>query len=91
VASYVPGEALFTPALTHPALTARHTAGAHITTQPSDGGIAPATDLLFRVNPNGTLIPVTASRPPDPQPGDTLVLLGPPGPGDAAFHSAPAV
>ena len=77
VASYTPGEALFTPALTHPALTTRHTAGARITTQPSDGGIPQATDLLFRVNPNGTLIPVTASRPPDPQPGDTLVLLGP--------------
>jgi hypothetical protein len=69
------GEALFTPALTHPALTARHTAGARITTQASDSGIPPSTDLLFRVNPNGTLIPVTLSRPPDPQPGDTLVLL----------------
>src|SRR5262244_1414587 len=80
-ASYTPGEALFTPALTHPALTARHTAGAHITTQPSDGAIPPATDLLFRVNPNGTLIPVTLSLPPDPQPGDTLVLLGPGGNG----------
>jgi hypothetical protein len=80
-ASYTPGEALFTPALTHPALTARHTAGAHITTQPSDGAIPPATDLLFRVNPNGTLIPVTLSLPADPQPGDTLVLLGPGGSG----------
>ena len=77
VASYTPGEALFTPTLTHPALTARHTAGARITTQASDGGIPQATDLLFRVSPNGTLIPVTASRPPGPQPGDTLVLLGP--------------
>jgi len=76
-ASYIPGEALFTPALTHPALTARHTAGAHITTQLSDSAIPPATDLLFRVNPNGTLIPVTLSRPHDPQPGDTLVLLSP--------------
>jgi NhaP-type Na+/H+ or K+/H+ antiporter len=77
VASYTPGEALFTPALTHPALSARHTAGARFTTQASDGGIPQATDLLFRVNPNGTLIPVTLSRPPDAQPGDTLVLLGP--------------
>ena len=77
VASYTPGEALFTPTLTHPALTARHTAGARITAQASDGGIPQATDLLFRVNPNGTLIPVTASRPAGPQPGDTLVLLGP--------------
>jgi hypothetical protein len=76
VASYTPGEALFTSALTHPALTARHAAGARITTQASDGGIPQATDLLFRVNPNGTLIPVTLSRTPAPQPGDTLVLLG---------------
>jgi NhaP-type Na+/H+ or K+/H+ antiporter len=75
-ASYTPGEALFTPALTHPALTARHSAGAHITTQASDGTIPPATDLLFRVNANGTLIPVTLSLSPAPQPGDTLVLLG---------------
>jgi hypothetical protein len=81
MASSIPGEALFTPAHSHPALTARHTAGARITTQPSDDGIPPATDLLFRVNPNGTLIPVTLSRPPDHQPGDTLVLLGPGGNG----------
>src|SRR5215472_7046974 len=81
VASYTPGQALFTPALTHPALTARHTAGARITTQASDGGIPPATDLLFRVNPEGTLIPATTSRQPDPQPGDTLILLGPGGNG----------
>ncbi len=71
------GEALFSPTLTHPALTARHTAGANITTQASDGGIPQANDLLFRVNPNGTLIPVTLSRPSEAQPGDTLVLLGP--------------
>src|SRR6516164_3319103 len=80
----IPGEALFTPTLTHPALTARLSAGARITTQASDGGIPQATDLLFRVNPNGTLIPVTLSRPPDPQPGDTLVLLGPGGNGTAS-------
>jgi NhaP-type Na+/H+ or K+/H+ antiporter len=83
VAPYIPGDTLFDPTLTHPALTARHRAGARITTQPSDGGISPATDLLFRVNPEGTLIPVTVSRPPDPQPGDTLVLLGPGGNGTA--------
>jgi NhaP-type Na+/H+ or K+/H+ antiporter len=82
VASSTPGDTLFTTALTHPALTARHTAGARITTQASDSGIPQATDLLFRVNPNGTLIPVTISRAaPDPQPGDTLVLLGPGGNG----------
>jgi hypothetical protein len=81
MAPYIHGETLFTPALTHPALTARYAAGARITTQPSDGGIPPATDLLFRINPEGILIPVTLTRPPDPQPGDTLVLLGPGGNG----------
>jgi hypothetical protein len=34
---------------------------------------------LFLVNTQGTLIPVTVTRPPHPQPGDTLVLLGPGG------------
>lgn len=75
------GEPLFAPTLTYPSLIARYTAGARITTQPSDGGIPPATDLLFLINPEGTLIPVTTSRRPDPQPGDTLVLLGPGGNG----------
>ncbi|QRP42684.1 sodium:proton antiporter [Amycolatopsis sp. FDAARGOS 1241] len=75
-ASHVAGEPLFTPALNHAALTARYTAGARITTHSSDGGIPPATDLLFLINAEGTLIPVTTSPPPRPQPGDTQVLLG---------------
>jgi len=79
-----PGEPLFAATLTYPALTARYTAGARITTQPSDGAIPPATDLLFLVNPEGTLIPVTATRAPDPQPGDTLILLDPGGNGTAS-------
>ena len=79
VAPYVSGDILFPPALTRPALSARYITGARITTHSSDGGIPPATDLLFLINPEGTLTPVTASRAPDPQPGDTLVLLGPGG------------
>jgi hypothetical protein len=51
-------------------------AGAAITTLASNGEIPQASDLLFRVNPNGTLIPATLSGALDPQPGDTLVLLG---------------
>ena len=76
VGPHTAGETLFAPDLTRAALTARHTAGARITTHSSDGGIPAATDLLFLINLEGTLIPVTASHPPDPQPGDTLVLLG---------------
>jgi hypothetical protein len=75
-APHIAGELLFAPTLTHPSLTARYTAGAHITTQSFDDRIPPATDLLFLINSEGTLIPVTTSRPPAPQPGDTLVLLG---------------
>jgi NhaP-type Na+/H+ or K+/H+ antiporter len=81
VGPLIPGDTLFVPALARPALTARYTAGARITTQPSDGPIPPATDLLFLINPEGTLIPVTAASSPPPQPGDTLVLLGPTGQG----------
>ena len=75
VPPYTPGETLFATTLTRSALTARYTAGARITAQSSDGGIPPATDLLFLINPEGTLIPVTTSRSPDPQQGDTLVVL----------------
>jgi NhaP-type Na+/H+ or K+/H+ antiporter len=70
------GEVLFAPTLTRSALAARYNAGAQVTTQSFDGGIPPATDLLFLVNSGGTLVPVTPSHRPDPQPGDTLVLLG---------------
>jgi hypothetical protein len=38
VAPYTAGEILFAPTLTRPALTARYTADARITTQSSDGG-----------------------------------------------------
>ena len=75
VDSYATGEVLFGPTLNHPAMAARHSAGGRITTQPSDGGMAPATDLLFQIDPDGVLTPVTTSRRPDPHPGHTLVLL----------------
>jgi NhaP-type Na+/H+ or K+/H+ antiporter len=74
--SHIRSETLFAPTLTRPALTARYANGARITTQPANAAIPPATDLLFLINPQGTLIPVTTSHRPDPQPGDTLVLLG---------------
>ena len=75
VAPYTAGETLFAADLTRAALTARRAAGARITTTRADGGPAPGTDILFLINPEGTLIPVTTSRPPTPQPGDTLVRL----------------
>ena len=66
VATYTPGETFFAPTLTRPALAARYTAGARITTQPSDGGIPPATDLL----------PDQPRRHPDP--GNNHLLARPP-------------
>jgi hypothetical protein len=66
LASNVSGDILFATALTGPALTARYTAGARITAQASDGGIPEASDLLFRIDPTGTLIPVTVSHPQTP-------------------------
>jgi hypothetical protein len=77
VVPYAAGETLFAPDLDRSALTGRYAAGARITTQPADDGVPPACDLLFLVDPEGVLIPVTGSRSPDPHPGDTLVLLGP--------------
>jgi NhaP-type Na+/H+ or K+/H+ antiporter len=77
VAPYTAGETLFAPSLTRPTLTARYTAGARVTTVSDDGPVPPGTDLLFRINAEGTLQPATSSRRSSPQPGDTLVLLAP--------------
>lgn len=75
-AAHVPGDTIFSPGLDHPALTARYAAGARITTQSFDGMKAPPrSKLLFRITPEGTLVPSTTSVTDDPQPGDTLVLL----------------
>src|SRR5262249_31792312 len=69
-ASYTPGEALFTPALTHPALTARHTAGAHITTQPSDGALHPPRhQSARRGQPQRPADPGNTPPPPRPPAG----------------------
>jgi len=75
VAPYIAGETLFTPSLTRPNLSARTEAGAQIAIARANGGPPPGSDVLFLINPEGTLTPVTTTRPPTPQPGDTLVLL----------------
>jgi NhaP-type Na+/H+ or K+/H+ antiporter len=77
VAPYTGGETVFAPALTRYDIAQRHNSGARVITQPVDGAIPPNTDLLFLINPDGALHPASISRPPTPQPGDTLVLLSP--------------
>jgi hypothetical protein len=75
VAPYTAGETLFAPDLTRPALVARKAAGARITIIRSNGALPRGTDVLFVISPEGKLNPVTSSRVPIPEPGDTLVLL----------------
>jgi hypothetical protein len=75
VAPYVAGETLFAPNLTRPALTARKAAGAHISIARANGTPPEAADMLFLINHDGELIPVTSSRTPTPEHGDTLVVL----------------
>jgi hypothetical protein len=81
VAPFSSGETVFAPTLTRENVWDRYNVGARITTQSANGGIPPGTDLLFLITPEGALHPATTSRPPTPQPGDTLVLLGPAGAG----------
>jgi len=75
VAPYTGGEVLFDPRLTRYEVSRRYDGGARIRTRPADGGAPADGSLLFLVRADGRLAPVTASGPPPPQPGDTMVLL----------------
>jgi len=77
VAPYTGGETVFAPSLTRDDVSNRCAAGGQIIIQPANGPLRPGTDILFLINPDGALHPATASHPPAPKPGDTLVLLGP--------------
>jgi len=77
IAPYTAGGTLIAPGLTREAVADRYSAGARISTQPADGSVPSNAYLLFLISPEGTLHPATTSRPPTPQSGDTLVLLGP--------------
>jgi NhaP-type Na+/H+ or K+/H+ antiporter len=81
VAPYTGGEILFDPLLTRYEVSQRYAGGARISTRLANGdGGAPADGtLLFLVRADGQLAPVTSNGPPRPQPGDTMVLLGPAG------------
>jgi len=71
------GDTVFAPTLTRHDVAHRYQAGTRVTTVPANGGPPPGTDILFVIDPDGRLTPATTSRPPTPQPGDTLVLLTP--------------
>jgi hypothetical protein len=77
VAPYTGGEILFDPQLTRYEVSQRYACGARIRIRPADGGARADGTLLFLVRADGQLAPVTRDGPPEPQPGDTMVLLGP--------------
>jgi len=77
VAPYTGGEVLFDPRLTRYEVGRRYADGARVHTRPANGGAPADGSLLFLVRVDGRLAPVTASGPPQPEPGDTMVLLCP--------------
>ena len=77
VAPYTTGEILFATGMTRPAVTKRYQDGARIVAHGTDGVLPAGQDLLFVVRADGQLVPVTQTSTPTPQPGDTLVSLGP--------------
>jgi NhaP-type Na+/H+ or K+/H+ antiporter len=77
VAPYTTGEILFANAMTRPAVTERYQDGARIVVHGADSVLPAGQDLLFIVRADGQLTPVTQTSTPAPQPGDTLVSLGP--------------
>jgi NhaP-type Na+/H+ or K+/H+ antiporter len=77
VAPYSTGEILFANGMTRPAVTERYQDGARIVVLRTDDVRPAGQDLLFVVRADGQLVPVTQTSTPTPQPGDTLVSLGP--------------
>jgi hypothetical protein len=49
--------------------------GARICVQPADGTASADDNLLFLVRADGRLAPATRSGPPEPEPGDSMVVL----------------
>ena len=77
VAPYTTGHILFAQDMTRPAVTARYQDGARIVVHGTGGVLPAAQDLLFIVRADGQLVAVTQTSTPTPQPGDTLLSLGP--------------
>ena len=75
VAPYTGGETLFDSRLTRYELGRRYVDGARICVRPADGGAPADGSLLFVVRADGRLAPVTRSGPPEPETGDSMILL----------------
>jgi NhaP-type Na+/H+ or K+/H+ antiporter len=76
VGRYDAASTLF-PHLTEDSITRRYQSGSHVTVKAADGALPEGSDLLFLINHDRHLKPVTTSRPPTPKPGDQIVVLEP--------------
>jgi NhaP-type Na+/H+ or K+/H+ antiporter len=65
------------PSLTHDGITRRYQSGFRVSAKPADGALPDGNDPLFLIDRDGHLKPVTTSRAPTAEPGDTIVVLGP--------------
>jgi hypothetical protein len=68
---------LFSPTLTHDDITRRYGSGSRVSSVAVDGAMPAGSDLLFLIHSGRDLRPVTTSDTPTPEPGDTVVVLGP--------------
>ncbi len=75
VAPYTGADALFGAGLTRREVEQRYASGARIVTLQADVGLPDGHDVLFRIRADGRLDAVTDASVPEPQPGDTAVLL----------------
>ena len=75
IAPYTGGEILFDQQLTRYEVSRRYASGGRICARPADGAAAADGSLLFLVRADGQLAPVTRTGPPEPQEGDTMILL----------------
>jgi NhaP-type Na+/H+ or K+/H+ antiporter len=75
VAPYTGGQILFGAGLTRYDVGRRYGSGARITSRPVGGELPVGTELLFLVQADGKLMPVTTASTPVPQRGDTMILL----------------
>src|SRR5262249_27515477 len=69
---------LFSSTLTHDAITRRYESGWRVSSKAASGAALDGIDLLFLIDREGHLRPVTTSDSPTPNPGDTVIALGAP-------------
>ncbi|RAG85563.1 sodium:proton exchanger [Streptacidiphilus pinicola] len=77
IAAFAGGEPLFGTGLTRPELARRYEDGSRIVTHRVDGGVPAGHDVLFLVDPEGRLTPVTQTHRAAPRAGEIAILLSP--------------